>query len=79
METEPILKLISKKDFDKVKDKYVDIKQEAQTIIDSSTNELDVLALKVIEGSGFTILNAKIINEENENAFLEILKKGADF
>lgn len=76
---EPILKLITKRDFEKIKGKYVEIKPEAKTVIDSSKKDLDILALKVVEGSGFTILNAKIINEENESAFLEILQKGVEF
>lgn len=72
------LKLVTKKDFPSVKNKYKEISPSAQEIIDSSTNDLDVLALYVQEGSDYSVVDAKIINEENEHVFLDLLKEGVN-
>ena len=76
MESKEQVKLITKKDFDSIKTKYKEIKPEAQSVIDGAKNDLDILALAVQEGSGITVLNAKIMNEDNEDIALKLFKEG---
>ncbi len=76
--TEPQLKLMTKADFNRVKSKFVDIKPEAEEMLEKAVNDSDVLALTVQEGSGFTLLNAKIISEDNEEGFVQLLKEGVN-
>lgn len=71
----PILKLIAKRDFDIVKDKYEIVSLASKEIINGA-QPLDVLALTVIPGSGLKILDVKILNEQNEDVFLQLLKEG---
>ena len=72
------LKLMTKKAFDEIKTKFVNIHPEAEQIINTATNHLDVLALTVQDGSGFTILSAKVLNESKEEDMLLLLKEGID-
>ncbi len=71
----PRLKLIAKRDFASVEKKYTIVSLDSKKIIESA-KPLDVLALKVISGSGLKILDVKILNENNEDVFLELLKEG---
>ena len=74
-DSKPELKLFTKVEFLKVKDKYEEIYEDAQTVIDNA-NDSDVLVLTVKEGSGLKVLDAKIIDENNEDLFIQILKEG---
>ncbi len=76
VEQETELKLITKADFDVLKGKYKHIEPAAQKIIDQATDPLDVLALVVQEGSGFTIFKARVLNEASEDNLLQIFKEG---
>jgi len=75
--SEPQIKLITKKEFEDVKDKYEDISPNAQTVIDSAKNDLDVIALQTVEGSGYKILDAKILNENNEEELIKLFRDGS--
>lgn len=74
--SKPQLKLMTKKEFEAVRGKFVAIDESANSIINSSKNDLDVLALTIQEGSGFKVLVAKIINENTEEEFIQLLKSG---
>ena len=74
-EMKPTLKLMTRQDFDIVKDKYHDTSDDVQKIINGA-KPLDVLVLQVVPGSGLKILDAKIFNEESEEVFLESLRNG---
>lgn len=71
------LKLISKKDFDVVKDKYKFENEEAENIVGTATDK-DALALKVTTGSGLRILGVKILNENTPDLFAELMSKGVE-
>lgn len=75
-ELTPRLKLIAKRDFDIVKFKYTIVNPNVEKSINEA-KPLDVLALKIIPGSGLKILDVKILNENNPQIFLELLKEGA--
>ena len=74
-DAEPKLKLFTKTDFNSVRNKFVDISPKADEIIEHS-NDTDVLVLLVKEGSAFSVLDAKVLNEEAQETFIELLKKG---
>ncbi len=74
-EIEPILKLIVKREFDFVRRKYIFKDKEAKEI--EKAKPLDVLALTVVSDSVLRILDVKILNEENQKEFIELLKTGA--
>ena len=74
-ETKPEFKLMTKRDFLSVKNKYEDINPKIEETIDSAS-DFDVLVLTVREGSRLNILNVKIINEDSEDVFVSILKEG---
>ena len=76
MKQETELKLITKEDFEKLRFKYKNIEPEADEIIKNANDPLDVLALLVQEGSGFTILKATILNEDKEEECLQIFREG---
>lgn len=71
------LKLISKKDFEKVKSKYTFEKIEDEKLVGQATDK-DALALKVTTGSGLIILGAKILNENTSDLFAELMSKGVE-
>jgi hypothetical protein len=75
----PRLKLISKHEYGVLKDKYAFFNQEVKTklnpIIEAAAPS-DVLALTVVEGSGLKIMNVRILNENTEDVFIELLKEG---
>ena len=73
---EPRLKLISKRDFEEVRDKYTFTSGNFEKIIDGAQS-LDVLALTVMPGSGLKVLDVKILNEKKEEVFIKLLKEGA--
>lgn len=75
-ELTPRLKLIAKRDFDIVKFKYTIINTSDEKVI-GEAKPLDVLALKVIPGSGLKVLSVQVLNEASPEVFLELLKKGA--
>lgn len=62
-EIQPRLKLIAKRDFDIVRNKYKFASDGAKALVDGAS-EWDVLALTVVPGSGLKILDAKILNEQ---------------
>ncbi|MCK5233469.1 MAG: hypothetical protein KAJ91_01500 [Candidatus Aenigmarchaeota archaeon] len=72
---QPTVKLITKRDFLVVENKYHDVSDKAKAII-KGADPLDVLALSVVPGSGLKILDAKVFNEENDEVFLDSLKNG---
>ena len=74
-EMKPTLKLMTKQDFDVVKNKYHSDSAVAKKAIEEA-KPLDVLALQVIPGSGLKILDAKIFNEDKEEVFLKSLREG---
>jgi hypothetical protein len=71
----PRLKLIAKRDFEIVRNKYQIISEASKQLIHSA-DPFDVLALTVVPGSGLKILDVKILNEKNEAVFLRLLKEG---
>jgi len=71
----PRLKLITKRDFSIVSGKYKFENEGARAIVNSA-EEWDVLALKVIPGSGLKILDATILNEKNQTNFIKLLQEG---
>mgnify|MGYP001596412399 FL=1 len=71
----PRLKLIAKRDFDLVRNKYRFDSEAPRQIIESA-GPWDVLALTIISGSGLKVLDAKILNENNEIVFLQLLREG---
>jgi len=71
----PRLKLIAKRDFDLVRSKYRFV-TEAPKLIVESAQPWDVLALTVGPGSGLKVWDAKILNEQNEAVFLQLLREG---
>lgn len=71
----PRLKLITKRDFDLVSGKYRFANEGVRAIV-KSADEWDVLALKIIPGSGLTILDAKILNEKSQSNFIKLLQEG---
>lgn len=71
----PRLKLIAKRDFDLVRNKYKFANEGARTLIDSA-DAWDVLALTVVPGSGLKILDVKILNEKSPSVFLKLLQEG---
>jgi len=78
-EVKPTLKLIAKRDFEFVKEKYGYFDEETKNRVESEiagAKPLDVLALTTKLGSGLKILDVKILNEENEDVFIELLVKG---
>ena len=75
----PRLKLIAKRDFELVREKYGFKSEDVQKTVEEKieqANALDVLALVVVPGSGLKILDVKILNEENEDIFINLLKQG---
>ncbi len=74
-EIKPRLKLIAKRDFDFVRRKYIFKDKEAKEI--EKAKPLDVLALTIVSDSVLRILDVKILNEENQKEFIELLKHGA--
>ena len=76
----PQLKLISKSDFEYVRKKYDFFSEANKSELEKSINDAspsDVLALSVITGSGLKIIDVKILNEQNEEVFVKLLKEGA--
>jgi len=71
----PRLKLITKRDFNLVSGKYKFAHDGVRAIVNSAL-DWDVLALKVIPGSGLKILDAKILNEQNQSNFIKLLQEG---
>lgn len=71
------LKLISKKDFELVKDKYKFENAETENIVKQATDK-DALVLKVTTGSGLKVLGVKILNENNTDLFAELMSKGVE-
>ena len=67
------LEFVRKKDFESAKENYQDISLVAQATIDKA-KELDVLALNISVGSKLKVSSAKIINEENPDAFFKLLQ-----
>jgi hypothetical protein len=67
-----VVKFLTKEKFEKAKDSdnYGDISASAQAII-SKAQPLDVLGLKMKEGSAYDVLEAEIIDEEK---YISILK-----
>ncbi len=79
-EIKPRLKLITRRDFDFVKQKYAYEDTESKKNIEEkiySAKPLDVLALTVMPGSGLKILGVKILNEKKESDFIDLLKTGS--
>jgi len=75
----PRLKLISKNDYEGVKNKFAFFNEEKELNllpIIASAKPSDVLALTVVQGSGLKILNVEILNEGKEDLFLKLLKEG---
>ncbi len=75
----PRLKLISKNDYEEVKNKFdffSDEKKASLSPIIASAQPSDVLALTVVQGSGLKILNVEILNESKEEVFIKLLKEG---
>lgn len=70
------LKLMTRKDFEAVRDKYTPITEQINSLIENA-GQMDVLALSVSPGSGLKILDVKVFNENKQDVFLEILKQGA--
>ena len=71
------LKLISKKDFNKLKGKYKFENSDAETLVGTATDN-DALALKVTTGSGLKVLGAKILNEDNPELFAQLMSRGVE-
>ncbi len=74
---QPRLKLISKSDFELVKGKYGIVNDAVNPII-AGALPTDILALKVIPGSGLKILGAKILNEDSEEFFTQLMIQGVE-
>lgn len=74
---QPRLKLISKSDFNLVSKKYKSVSSVAKGVISNAASS-DILALKVIPGSGLKILDAKILNEDSEEFFAQLMKEGVN-
>jgi len=71
-------KFIAKRDFDTVKAKYsyFEISKEKVESIIAKADPLDVLALTITPGSGLKIVDVKILNENTEDVFMQLLKDG---
>jgi len=74
-EISPRLKLVAKRDFDLVRNKYKFANEGIKAVVDGA-GAWDVLALTVIPGSGLKILDVKILNEQNQSVFLRLLQEG---
>ena len=78
-EKKPRLKLVSKHEYNELKDKYGFFNQATKTKLTpiiTAAAPSDILALTVVEGSGLKILNVEIFNEEKEDVFIKLLKEG---
>ena len=75
IESQSELKMMTKRDFLSVRNKYNRVSEQAEKIIESARDS-DVLVLKVQEGSRFNVLAVRLITEESEDEFVSILKEG---
>lgn len=71
----PTLKLITKRDFVSARSNYKEICPEADRVI-TNAKDFDVLGLTVKLGSALCVLDAKIISENEQEAFLTLLQSG---
>lgn len=72
------IRMFTRKEFVRVRHKYTGMSQQAKQIIDQQdVDELDILVLTVTDGmGGYEILEASVLNEDNPDAFFELLKHG---
>jgi hypothetical protein len=76
MVDEKQIKLVTREEFPSVASKYANISHEAQLVINAGGDPMDILVLTVQAGSGFSILEAKVLNEDNKEYFIQLLKEG---
>lgn len=69
---EPVIKLMTKKDFEDSRSKFKEIAPEVDLALQNA-KETQVLAFEMHEGSEYTVTNAKILTED---VFVDILKNG---
>lgn len=69
------LKLMTKKQFEQVRAKYTTVSPEAEKEI-ISADDFDVLVLSLQEGSRYSVLKAKKIDEKSEKEFFDIMRTG---
>jgi len=71
------LKIVCKDEFEKFRGKYKEVSVNAQEVIKTAKLD-DALILKVAPGSSLRVLSAKVLNEDSEETFDNIMKQGVN-